>query len=114
MDQSAIYCVTYNPSSITYTINDEKCVARTHILSEQIKKKKKIRHNMQPCEFHPQTYLRNNLVDLHESSRKDLYDECLKIVDSYGIGKEIRKAVKKRVLHIKIAIFITNIVKTPL
>ena len=45
---------------------------------------------------------------------EDLYDECIKIVDSYGIGKEIRKAVKKRVLHIKVAVFIVSICKAPL
>lgn len=113
VDQRAIYCVTYNPSSITYTLNDEKYITRMHILSEQILFCKKIRQNMPPCEFHPQTYLRNNLVDIYESSRKDLYNECLKIVDSYGIGKELRKAVKKRLLHIKVAVFIVSICKAP-
>lgn len=114
VDQRAIYCVTYNPSSISFTFNDEKRIARTHILCEQILFCNKIRRDMPPCKSHPQKYLKNSLVDLYGSSRKDLYDECIKIVDSYGIGKEIRKAVKKRVLHIKVAVFIVSICKAPL
>lgn len=42
---------------------------------------------MPPCKFHPLIYLKNNLVNIYVSSKKDLYDECVKIVKSYGIWK---------------------------
>lgn len=114
VDQRAIYCVTYNSSSISYTLNDEKRIAQTHILCEQIIFCNKIRQDMPPCKSHPMEYLRNNLTTIRQSNRRDLYDECLKIVDSYGIGKEIRKAVRKRLLHIRVAVFIVSISKAPL
>ena len=75
---------------------------------------KKIRQGLPPCKSYPMEYLRDNLTTILQSNRKDLYNECLKIVDSYGIGKELRKAVKKRLLHIKVAVFIVSVSKAPL
>lgn len=114
VDQRAIYCLTFSPSSITYTMTDEKYLSRMHTIAEQIVFCKKIRKGLSPYKSYPMEYLRDNLIKLRQANRKDLYDECLKIVDSYGIGKETRAAVKKRLLHIKVAVFIVSIIKAPL
>ena len=71
-------------------------------------------HRQEHCKSFPVFYLRNNLVTIYQSNNKELYNKCLKILESYGIGKEIRKAVKKRLLHIKVAVFIVSISKAPL
>lgn len=113
VDQRAIYCLTFSPSSITYTMNDEKYLSRMRTTAELIVFCKKIRQGLPPCKSYPMEYLRDNLITILQSNRKDLYNECLKIVDSYGIGKELRKAVKKRLLHIKVAVFIVSICKAP-
>ena len=114
VDQRAIYCATFSPSSISYTMNDEKYLSRMHTIAEQIAFCRKNRQDTSPCKSYSIEYLRDNLTTILQSKRKDLYDECLKIVDSYGIGKELRKAVKKRLLHIKVAVFIVSISKAPL
>ncbi len=108
VDCRAIYCVTYNPSSITYTLNDKKYLERMHIISEQIVFLKKIRQDLPPCKCYQFTFLRNTLVILYESKKKDLFDECIKIIDSYGIGKEVRKTIRRRLLYIKIGGMVIN------
>lgn len=112
VDQRAIYCVTFLRTSISNTMNDEKYIARMHIIAKQEVFCKQ--HRQEHCKSFPVFYLRNNLVTIYQSNNKELYNKCLKILESYGIGKEIRKAVKKRLLHIKVAVFIVSVSKAPL
>ena len=100
VDQRAIYCITYAPSSISFTMSDEKYITQMHIIAEQELFCRKHREGLPKCKPYPFIYLRDNLVIVHQSNRKHLYDECLKILDSYGLGKEMRKAVRKRLLYI--------------
>ena len=112
VDQRAIYCVTFLPTSISYTMNDEKYITRMHILAKQVLFCKQYRQVQ--CKSFPILYLRNHLVNIYQSNNKELFKKCLKILESYGIGKEIKKAVWKRLLHIKVAVFIVSIIKVPL
>lgn len=102
VDQRAIYCYTYSPSSISFTMNDEKYLTHMHIIAQQIVFCKPYRQNFSSYKSYPFNYLRKKLVILHQANKKDLYNECLKILDSYGLGKELKKAVQKRILYIKV------------
>lgn len=101
VDQRAVYCVTFSHSSISYSMNAEKYITSMHIGAEHELFCKQYRQGFSHCKSYPQTFLRDKLVNLYRSNNKELYDECLKILDSYGIGKEVKKAVKKRLLYLK-------------
>lgn len=111
VDQRAIYCVTYHPSSISYTMNDEKYKTSMHIIAEQEIFCKQYRQVFHPCKSYPIHYLKTQLVNIHESGRKDLYHECFKILDTYGIGKEVKNVVRKRLFFIKVGGFVLNFFK---
>lgn len=113
-DKRAIYCLTYSPSSISYTMNDEKYQSRMRTIAEQIVFCRKNKPEYVHCKSYPFFYLRDSLVNIYQAKKTNLYNKCLKILDSYGIGKEMRKAVRKRLLHIKIAVFIVSVSKAPL
>ncbi len=110
IDQRAIYCVTFLPSSISFTMNDKKYLTSMHIIAEQELFCRKNRQGLHPHKSYPISYLCNQLVTLHESKKKDLYDECLKIIDKYGIGKEVRNIVRKRLFKIKVGGFVLKLV----
>lgn len=114
VDQRAIYCVTSSPSSISYNMNDEKYITSMHIGAKHVLFCQQYRQGFSHCKSFPLTFLRDKLVNIYQSGNKDLYDECLKILDSYGIGKEVKKAVRKRLLYLKtgkITIRIINCIK---
>lgn len=81
-----------------------------HIIAEQELFCRKNRQGLHPHKSYPISYLCNQLVTLHESKKKDLYDECLKIIDKYGIGKEVRNVVRKRLFKIKVGGFVLKLV----
>lgn len=105
VDQRAIYCVTYRPSSITYTMNDEKLLTQMHIVAQHVKFCKQYRQNFSSCKSYPTNYLRNKLVYLYQANKPDLYNKCLNILDTYGLKKEMKKAIRKRLLYLKIGGF---------
>lgn len=113
-DKRAIYCLTYSPSSISYTMNDEKYQSRMRTIAEQIVFCRKNKPEYVHCKSYPFFYLRDSLVNIYQAKKTNLYNKCLKILDSYGIGKEMRKAVRKRLLHINVAVLIVSISKAPL
>lgn len=110
IDQRAIYCVTFLSSSISFTMNDEKYMTTMNIIAEQEIFCRKNRQGLHPQKSYPISYLCNHLVTLHESKKKVLYDECLKIIDKYGIGKEVRNVVRKRLFKIKVGGFVLKLV----
>lgn len=97
VDHRAIYCITYQPSSITYTLTDEKYLTRMHVIG---KRGQFLRgHHVELPSF--RKYTLRNLVEIKELGKDELYKKSIDVlkmydIDPISIDKEVAKILKRK------------------
>lgn len=84
VDRRAIYCITYRPQSITYTLSDEKIIDRARVMGERGR------------------FFVNNNIDsdclgvcyrdlfyLESKDSNSTFNECIDILEHYGFSREM-------------------------
>lgn len=92
VDHRALYCITYSPSSISYTLDEEKVLQRMEILSRR--DRFFLDHNIDLNKIVVNLHIKS-LVDLREEGNTELYNKSIKIFNSYGFSeKDVEKRIK--------------------
>lgn len=92
VDHRALYCITYSPSSISYTLDDDKILQRMDILSRR--DRFFIDHNIDLNKIVVNLHI-ESLVDLRNKGNTELYNKSMKIFNSYGFSeKDVEKRIK--------------------
>ena len=92
VDKRAVYCLTESSSSISYTMTDEKYLARMHVLGEQDRFIKSIGLDLD-C---TSSFMMESLMEIRNAGRIDLYEQCLEVLEKEGINTEhVRQEIAK-------------------
>ena len=84
VDKRAVYCLTESPTSISYTMTDEKYLARVHVIGEQERFIKSIGLNLD-C---TSGFMTETLLKVRDAGRMDLYERCLEVLAKEGVDIE--------------------------
>lgn len=92
VDKRALYCVTYRPDSISYSLDNNKILTRMKVLSNRDRffLDNDIDISKLEVNLHYDT-----LIKLKSEKQKDLFNECIKILEDNGFSK---KHIRKRML----------------
>lgn len=82
VDKRAIYCISYSPTSISFTLTDEKYITRMHVIGKRDQFIKSLGIDLQS---HGK-FLEKSLTDIYSSGNYKLYEKCLKILEKYGFS----------------------------
>lgn len=86
VDQRAVYCLTYRPDSISYTLTDEKIIDRTKVHAER--ERFYLDHEI-PCVFKYMDFVIDTLIQVREQGKNLLFDKCLEIFSEFGFSREM-------------------------
>lgn len=90
VDKRAVYCLTESSSSISYTMTDEKYLARMHVLGEQDRFIKSIGLDLD-C---TSSFMMESLKEIRNAGRMDLYERCLEVLEKEGMDTEpVRQSI---------------------
>lgn len=97
VDERAIYCITQSPTSISFSLTDEKYLTRMNVIGERdrfvLQQGLKL-----DCTGR---FLTQTLLEIRDAGKTDLYEHCLHILECYGFTTEIMRmrvtdSVKRR------------------
>lgn len=92
VDKRALYCVTYLPTSITYTPSDEKYLTRMHVIGKRDKFLGG--YNVRLPSF--RNFTLKLLLEIKEFGKDELYNKCIDVLNIYDVDtKSINKEVTK-------------------
>ncbi len=86
VDQRAVYCLTYRPDSISYTLTDEKIIDRTKVHAER--ERFYLDHDI-PCAFKYMNYVIDTLIQVREQGKTLLFEKCFEILSEFGFSREM-------------------------
>ncbi|MBE6330737.1 MAG: glycosyltransferase family 2 protein [Bacteroidales bacterium] len=90
VDKRAMYCLTYRPSSMTFTISEEKMLDRVRVLCERYVFLKSHNISLPNIALYVEP-----LADIKERGETDIYAKCLRILPDFSISiTEAEKLVK--------------------
>ena len=93
VDKRAVYCLTESSTSISYTMTDEKYLARMHVLGEQDRFIKSIGLDLD-C---TSDFMLESLMEIRDAGRMDLYERCIEALEKEGMDTEhVRQEIAKR------------------
>ena len=92
VDHRAVYCNTFRANSISFTLDDDKILTRMDVLARRDRffLNNGIDLNLITVQLHI-----GSLLKLKKRKRKELYEKCLDIFESYGFNnKDVKKRIK--------------------
>ena len=96
-DIRAAYCLTYRPTSVSYTLTDEKILDKIRIFAER--DKFLAEHHITDMPEVAYHFFVEVLVDLEEQGKHDLLNKSSQILDDYGWSRsQIYSMMKKNKL----------------
>lgn len=85
VDRRAIYCISFSPSSTSYTLSDEKYITRMHVIGKRDQFVRSLGLNLD-CTGN---FIKRTLVEIKESGKDGLYQKCIDILKDYGFSTEV-------------------------
>lgn len=101
VDKRALYCITYRPNSISFTLDDQKILTRMQVLGKR--DRFFIDHGIDLDQIKVNLHI-DSLVSLRKKNQKELYNKCIQILVDNGLRK--RDIYKRMFISIK-----NNVVK---
>jgi glycosyltransferase involved in cell wall biosynthesis len=97
VDKRALYCVTYLPSSITYTPSDEKYLTRMHVIGKRDKFLGG--YNVKLPSF--RNFTLKLLLEIKELGKDELYKKCMDVlkiydIDTISLNKDVTKILNNK------------------
>ena len=87
VDRRAIYCVTYSPTSISFTLTDEKYLTRMHVIGKRDQFVQSIGLKLD-C---TSKFLQRTLLEIQDAGKKELFEDCLQILEEYGFSANMMR-----------------------
>lgn len=90
VDERAIYCITQTPTSISFSLTDEKYLTRMRVIGERDKFVRDLGLDL-GCTGH---FILRTLLEIRDAGKIDLYEDCLRILCDYDFQPDkMRKMV---------------------
>lgn len=87
VDERAIYCISQSPTSISFTLTDNKYLTRMHVIGERDRFVRGLGLNLD-CTG---KFLMRTLSEILDAGKVDLFEECLGILEGYGFQADIMR-----------------------
>lgn len=94
VDKRAVYCISYLPSSVSFTLTEEKYMARMHVIGER----DQFVQRLGLKQHFTGIYIKWTLVDIRYAGKKELYRKCLSILEEYGYNSSMMNWQVRRLL----------------